>query len=97
MGLNTALEFASSTMSLENQLAMHFSTNLYPPVPHIMIKPSIEALEACWEEDWYRDIELPQGVLFRDGGSTAPAKAFIDNFRLDAWLGEEYDDEEDFQ
>ena len=84
MGLMTAMDLAESQMSLEDQLAIHFRSNCYPPIPLQMIPTAIEAIDAYWEEDLNRMITLPEGVTFR-GDTEVSAYNVINSYRLDAW------------
>ena len=95
MGLNFATELSSmDTMPIEAQLNMHLQYNFYPPVPSSMVIPCMEAIDAYWEEDYDREIEMPQGVEYR-GLNFAPAHAIVDQHRLGPWVTEEeYEDEE---
>lgn len=90
MGYLHATELATETsLSLEAQLHIHFSSNCYPPVPSFMIPVAIEAIKACKEEQYDLEIELPQGVTFRNS-TTVTAINAVDNLRLEAWTsGEE--------
>jgi len=92
-----ATELADGTLGLdmESAIAMHLSANHYPPVPTSMVQPCIDAIDAYWEEDLDRNIELPDGVLWR-GEEYAPAYAIIESHHLEAWCSEdEYLDEEE--
>jgi hypothetical protein len=97
MGRNFATELSTmDTMPLEQQINLHLQYNFYPPVPSSMVQPCIEAIDAYWDEDIYREIEMPQGVYYR-GINTAPAHAIVEQHRLDSWLSElddYYEDEE---
>jgi hypothetical protein len=86
MGNNTALDLASE-FDLEQGIAYHLQGNHYPPVPLSMVQPCIEAIDAYYDEDYRREIALPEGVLWR-GQVTAPASAIIEQHHLDAWLPE---------
>jgi hypothetical protein len=91
MGYTTALSLAEG-ISLDAGLAYHLQANHYPPVPVSMVDACIEAIDAYNDEDYRREIDLPEGVLWR-GQVTAPADAIIDAHHLDAWLNqEEYND-----
>jgi hypothetical protein len=88
MGRNFATELSTmDTMPLEQQINLHLQYNFYPPVPSSMVQPCIEAIDAYWDEDIYRQIEMPQGVSYR-GMDTAPAHAIVEQHRLDSWLSE---------
>lgn len=94
MGLNMAQDIADLQLTLEDQLTIHFRQNCYPPIPLFMIAPAIEAIDAYWEMDYSKMIDLPNGVTFRDQHQ-ATASAIIDNLRLDAWCQEDWDDDFD--
>lgn len=89
MGYTTAVGLAEE-LSLEAGLAYHLQANHYPPVPVAMVQPCIDAIDAYWEDDYNRLIELPQDITWR-GQTSAPASAIIEAHHLDAWL---QDDEE---
>jgi (2Fe-2S) ferredoxin len=50
----------------------------------------MEAIEACNEEDWNREIAMPEGVLYR-GLTFAPASAIVEAHHLDTWITNEGD------
>ena len=85
-----ATELADGTLGLdmESAIAMHLRVNHYPPVPTTMVQPCMDAIDAYWEEDLNRHIELPDGVLWR-GEEYAPAWAIIESHHLDAWCSED--------
>ena len=87
MGYSTALDL-SNELDLEVAIGYHLQGNHYPPVPLSMVEPCIEAIDAFYDEDYNREIALPEGVLWR-GQVTAPASAIIDAHHLNAWLPEE--------
>jgi hypothetical protein len=89
MGSNFALDLAENIdVTLEQAIGMHLQGNHYPPVPLSMVQPCIEAIDAYYEEDFNREIEMPEGVSYR-GKTTAPAIAIIEQHHLNAWLPEE--------
>ena len=92
MGRNMATELANGTLNLNmaDSIAMHLRVNHYPPVPTSMVQPCIDAIDAYWEDDFNREIELPEGVLWR-GNENAPAYAIIESHHLDSWC--QYDEE----
>ena len=85
MGYNTSLDIAGSSVDLRAQLAMHLRGNHYPPVPISMVEPCIQAIDACNDEYYDDEIELPEGVLWR-GQTSAPARAIVESHHLDAWI-----------
>jgi hypothetical protein len=90
MGSNMAYDLASDELGLDLEMAlsMHLQGNHYPPVPLSMVQPCIEAIDAYWDEDYNKLIEMPEGVFYR-GESFAPAHAIVDQHHLHAWLQEE--------
>jgi hypothetical protein len=93
MGLNFATELSTmDTMPIEAQLNTHLQYNFYPPVPSSMVQPCIEAIDAYWDDDIYREIDLPIGVEYR-GVTTAPAHAIVDNHRLGPWVTPDEDED----
>ena len=85
MGYNTALDLAD--LDLEQGIAYHLQGNHYPPVPLSMVQPCIDAIDAYYDEDYNKLIEMPEGVKYK-GLDTAPAWAIIEQHHLDAWLPE---------
>lgn len=91
MGYNFATELATdTTMELEQQIAIHFASNCYPPIPRFMIPVAIEAINAYNESDGSRVISLPAGVTFRNADQVTSFEA-IEALRLEAWC---YSDDE---
>lgn len=89
MGNTTAQELAT-ILDLNSAIAMHLQANHYPPVPTSMVQPCIDAIDAYHDEDYQREIELPEGVSWR-GNTTAPASALVEAHHLDAWLPHVWD------
>lgn len=92
MGSNFANEMADGTLSdlginltLKDQITIQLRNNHYPPVPHSMVQPCIDAIDACNEDESDRLIDLPEGVEWR-GKSQAPAYAIVEGHHLDAWV-----------
>ena len=88
MGSITALGIQDSVLDLETQLAYHLQGNHYPPVPLSMVQPCIDAIDAYYDEDYNKMIEMPEGISYR-GSKFAPASAIIEQHHLEAWLPEE--------
>jgi hypothetical protein len=86
MGLNTAIDLAEN-LDLEMAIGYHLQGNHYPPVPLSMVQPCIDAIDAYYDEDYDRLIDMPQGVSYR-GRDKAPALAIIEAHHLEAWLPE---------
>lgn len=87
MGYTTALSLAED-VSIDAGLAYHLQANHYPPVPVSMVDACVQAIEAYFDEDYQREIELPEGVSWR-GNTSCPASAIVDAHHLDAWLPQE--------
>jgi hypothetical protein len=88
MGRNFAEGLATdSGLSLKAQIEIHLVSNHYPPVPAFMADVCVEAIEAGNNEEWDREIQLPNGVYYR-GSLVAPAWAIIEQHHLESWLAE---------
>ena len=92
MGSVTAIGLAESELDLEKQLAYHLQGNHYPPVPLSMVQPCIDAINAAYDEDYDRMIEMPQGVSYK-GNTHAPAWAVIEQHHLN-WFIDPVDGDE---
>jgi hypothetical protein len=95
MGSVTAIGLADTTLDLETQLLYHLRGNHYPPVPAEMVKPCIEAIDAYYDEDYQRMIEMPMvgdfQILYK-GMTHAPASAIVDQHHLDWFINPEGED-----
>jgi len=85
MGSITAIGLADTELDLEKQLAYHLQGNHYPPVPLSMVQPCIEAIDAAYDEDYDREIAMPQGISYK-GSNVAPAWAVIEQHHLDWFI-----------
>jgi hypothetical protein len=87
MGSNLAYDLASDELGLDLETAIgyHLQGNHYPPIPLSMVEPCIDAIDAYWNEDYNKMIEMPEGVSYR-GSKLAPASAIVEQHHLDAWL-----------
>jgi len=89
MGSTLANDLATMPeLDLEFAIGYHLQGNHYPPVPLSMVQPCIDAIDAIWEDNYNKLIELPEGVKWR-GETHAPAYAIAENHHLDAWLPQE--------
>jgi hypothetical protein len=88
MGYATAADLAASHVPLDAAVQAHLVSNCYPPVPTFMVAPAVEAIEAYADHDWDRDVELPEGVAFRDGRTVIEARDVVEALRLDAFVDE---------
>ena len=93
MGSTFANDLASmQDLSMENSIGIHLQGNHYPPVPLSMVQPCIDAINAYWEDDFNREIELPEPITWR-GKSSAPAHAIIEAHHLNSWCeSDEYEE-----
>jgi hypothetical protein len=90
MGSLQATEIANA-LPIEQALEWHLRSNHFPPVPSSMVQACVEAIDAYWEDDLDRLIDL-NGSLYR-GEIHAPAREIIISHHLDAWCSEgEYED-----
>ena len=91
MGNNFATELADRDLfpelDLEMAIGYHLQGNHYPPVPLSMVQPCIDAIDAYYEDNYDKLIEMPEGVSYK-GNTHAPAWAIIEQHHLDAWLPE---------
>ena len=89
MGSITALGIKDEVLDLETQLLYHLKGNHYPPVPAEMVKPCIDAIDAYYDEDYDRMIDMPMvgdfQILYK-GMTHAPARAIISQHHLEFWL-----------
>ena len=98
MGSNFANEMAGGvledlgiSLTIEDQIRIHLTSNHYPPVPVTMVPACIEAIDAVNDAGlWDLEIPLPEGVTYQ-GLTTAPAHAIIEAHHLNAWLIERED------
>ncbi len=98
MGSITALGIQDSVLDLETQLLYHLRGNHYPPVPAEMVQPCIEAIDAFYDEDFNRMIDMPMVGDFQityKGSTQAPAHAIVEQHHLQWFIdpveGEEYE------
>lgn len=89
MGSVTALGIKDEVLDLETQLLYHLKGNHYPPVPAEMVKPCVEAIDAAYDEDFNRMIEMPMvgdfQITYR-GSTEAPAWAIIEQHHLEWFI-----------
>jgi len=89
MGSVTAIGLSDTTLDLETQLLYHLKGNHYPPVPAEMVAPCIEAIDAYYDEDYGRMIDMPMvgdfQILYR-GEKQAPARAIVEQHHLEWFI-----------
>jgi hypothetical protein len=96
MGSVTAIGLADTVLDLETQLLYHLKGNHYPPVPAEMVQPCIEAIDAFYDEDFNRMIDMPMVGDFQityKGSKQAPAHAIVEQHHLE-WFINPVDEEE---
>lgn len=98
MGLMTAIGINEMEMPLEQKIAMHLQYNFYPPIPSEMAEACIEAIDAYYEQDTDRLIDMPEINGFQvewRGQTQAPAYAILEQHRLYGFIEAalDYDDE----
>lgn len=92
MGANGLRGFIGQQVDLDMTLHWHLQGNHYPPLPLDLIEPCKQAIEAGYDDDWDRRIDLPNGLLFR-GKPRATAQDLIESCHLETFF--EVDDDED--
>ena len=94
MGSVTALGIKDTVLDLETQILYHLKGNYYPPVPAEMVQPCIDAIDAYYDEDYDRMIDMPMvgdfQILYR-GDTQAPARAIVEQHHLDFWVPHSWD------
>ena len=87
MGSNFATDLASGDLglSMSDSIRIHLSSNHYPPVPATMVQPCLDAIDAYFDEDYQRPIQLPMPITWKNK-SSAPASAIVEAHHLEAWL-----------
>jgi hypothetical protein len=93
MGHTTAVAISGLDIPLKEQIEIHLVSNFYPPIPRFMAQACVDALNAYWEEETDRMIDMPKGVSYK-GSTSAPAWAIVEQHRLWPWLQEEEDYDE---
>ena len=89
MGSVTALGIQEMVLDLETQILYHLKGNHYPPVPAEMVQPCIEAIDAFYDEDFSRMIDMPKvgdfQILYK-GNTQAPASAIVQQHHLEVFI-----------
>ena len=78
-------------IQLEDMVSMHFASNMYPPIPQIMVQSAVAAINACNYGDYNETIELPMGVSYR-GSQFVDAATYVEQHRLEGFVEWEYED-----
>jgi len=89
MGSVTALGIKEMVLDLETQILYHLKANHYPPVPAEMVTACIDAIDAFYDEDYDRMIDMPKvgdfQITYR-GSTQAPAHAIVDQHHLEVFI-----------
>lgn len=87
MGARLALDLASGefNISREDAIAVHLTSNLYPPMPISLVQACIEAIDAVNASEPDTWVRLPDGIGFR-GYASVEAFELIQALRLEAWV-----------
>lgn len=93
MGRQLAEALSELDAPLKEQIEIHLVSNFYPPIPRFMAQTCVDALNAYWEKDTKRMIDMPKGVSYK-GSTSAPAWAIVEQHRLWPWLQEDEDYDE---
>lgn len=94
MGYQTAIGIAESSISLEQQVSWHFTSNCYPPVPQLMVPVAVEAINKVLYADGGALIQLPEGVSLR-GDTEVNAFTIVENLYLWAFIYENLEGEDE--
>jgi hypothetical protein len=93
MGSTGAQGFAElvddGTVSLQSAIGWHMQSNHYPPHPVFMNEVALSAIELGNANLWEHEVELPDGVEWRDGSRLPTAAEVIESFHLEAFLRNE--------
>ena len=102
MGLLSLLAMLDGENDLESVMSWHLQFNCYPPTDPNLIPVCLEAVtlynNAQPDEVVHlldKELNLPEGVLYKGDKTTAPLRAIVEGFHLDGFLStteeEDYD------
>lgn len=87
-------EFAGAVDDGRIQLAIalewHLRSNHYPPHPAALVPVALRAVELASDDLWDEDIDLPEGIEYKDGTTITVYEA-IEAFHLDAFVASDQD------
>jgi hypothetical protein len=94
MGLQNALGFIESGITLEQQIGWHLQSNHYPPVPSSMVAVCVDVIRWLSVEDNNPQelFELPEGISWR-GETSAPAVSIAEGHHLFPFVAHEAGEE----
>ena len=85
MGYLSALGIKDTDTTTEQQVAWHFQSNCYPPVPGLMIPFAVKAINLANRGDWNTLVDCPSGVSWR-GNDQVAVHTIIEQLHLEAWV-----------
>ena len=85
MGNQFIAGFQELDIPLRDVVSMHFSSNMYPPVPQVMVESAVEAINLCNSGEYYEEVTLPEGVSYR-GKNTVAAATLVEQHRLEGFV-----------
>lgn len=95
MGRMQAQEMAGMGLDIDVALSWHLQSNHYPPVPTKMNAIAKRAIELAVKDEWGVEIELPEGVTFRNGSTMVRPHQVIESFHLEDFVEAARADEEE--
>lgn len=81
-----ANEVNQGHISLAVAIGWHMQSNHYPPHPVFMNAVALRAIELANAGDWDADVELPEGVEWRDGSRLPTVTEVVESFHLDSFI-----------
>ena len=84
MGYRNAYDLATET-DMVTALSWHFASNMFPPVPQSLIPAAVKAVHAVCHGNGSDAVTLPESILWH-GRQTIPARAMVNELRLDAFV-----------
>lgn len=82
----TATELARSNRPLREQIAQHFLTHHYPPVPMALLQTAVDAITSVNKGHPNAEIALPEGMSIRSRPGELPTAQIITQVLvLTAW------------
>jgi hypothetical protein len=94
MGKLTELMIANTDLPLDRKVAWHLQGNHYPPIPLVMVKACVEAIELARLGYYDTEVKLPIGEskdgepfqITWHGQDTAPVSAIVEAHHLDGFI-----------
>lgn len=70
----------------EQVMIWHLRNNHYPPHPYFMVQVALKAVDLANEGQWDEEIDLPEGVAFRDGRPVVSVANAVESLHLHSFL-----------